>query len=199
MNSRKAKEVIDDLNRKVVRLRSTVDMKNIELLNLQTALSQYYNISQAHDVYSFMVKNIWKGNWFLKEKNLLDYPKVEQHTAKDLIELSDIKRHSVGMDQMVNEINQLHHLSYLIEANLQDATNASTQTPPSSPSPPSPLIHPATLDQVNFHSGFCRCCMYTQNQFHSLRDELNWIQFLLTRPPIRVHVPQNNTSTTSPL
>ncbi|GKC78414.1 hypothetical protein Tco_1129188, partial [Tanacetum coccineum] len=38
----KAKEVIDDLNKKVTSLRSTVDAKNVELLNLQTALGQYY-------------------------------------------------------------------------------------------------------------------------------------------------------------
>ncbi|PWA76847.1 golgin candidate 4 [Artemisia annua] len=38
----KAKEVIDDLNKKVASLRSTVDAKNVELLNLQTALGQYF-------------------------------------------------------------------------------------------------------------------------------------------------------------
>lgn len=38
----KSKEVIDDLNKKVTSLRSTVDAKNVELLNLQTALGQYY-------------------------------------------------------------------------------------------------------------------------------------------------------------
>ncbi|GKC08195.1 hypothetical protein Tco_0999805 [Tanacetum coccineum] len=101
-------------------------------------------------------------------------------------------------DQMVNEINELHHLSHLIETNLQNATNAFTQTLPSPPSPPSPMILPATLDQVNFHSRFCHCCMYNRNQFQSLRNDLNWIEFLLTRPPIRVHVQQNNAPPTSP-
>lgn len=38
----KSKEIIDDLNKKVASLRSVVDVKNVELLNLQTALGQYY-------------------------------------------------------------------------------------------------------------------------------------------------------------
>ncbi|GJW30807.1 hypothetical protein Tco_0047682 [Tanacetum coccineum] len=99
-------------------------------------------------------------------------------------------------DQMVN---QLHHISYLLETNLQNATNVYSQAPPSSQSPSPPLIHPATLDQVNFYSGFCHCCVYTQNQFHSLRDELNFIKFPLPRPLARVNAPPNNVSPTSPL
>ena len=38
----KLKEVVDDLNKKLVKCRSTIDGKNVELLNLQTALGQYY-------------------------------------------------------------------------------------------------------------------------------------------------------------
>ncbi|GJU88330.1 hypothetical protein Tco_1300753 [Tanacetum coccineum] len=45
----KAKEVIDDLNKKVTSLRSTVDAKNVELLNLQTALGQYYAEIEAKE------------------------------------------------------------------------------------------------------------------------------------------------------
>ncbi|GJW18181.1 hypothetical protein Tco_0025617 [Tanacetum coccineum] len=52
-------------------------------------------------------------------------------------------------------VNQLHHISQLLEINLRYATNAYSQVPPSPRSPSPPLIHPATLDQVNFHSGFC--------------------------------------------
>ncbi|GJZ50244.1 retrovirus-related pol polyprotein from transposon TNT 1-94 [Tanacetum coccineum] len=52
-------------------------------------------------------------------------------------------------------VNQLHHISQLLETNLQHATNTYSQVPPSPHSPSPPLIHPATLDQVNFHSGFC--------------------------------------------
>ncbi|GJV58305.1 hypothetical protein Tco_1459310 [Tanacetum coccineum] len=53
-------------------------------------------------------------------------------------------------NQIVDELNELHHLSNLIDINLQRAIDATTQTPPSSP-----LILPATLEQVNFHSKFC--------------------------------------------
>lgn len=38
----KSKELIDDLNRKLTSCMSTIDAKNVELLNLQTALGQYY-------------------------------------------------------------------------------------------------------------------------------------------------------------
>lgn len=38
----KSKEIIEDLNRKLANCMSTIDSKNIELLNLQTALGQYY-------------------------------------------------------------------------------------------------------------------------------------------------------------
>lgn len=38
----KAKETIDELNRKLNSCFSTIDAKNMEVLNLQTALGQYY-------------------------------------------------------------------------------------------------------------------------------------------------------------
>lgn len=38
----KHREIIDDLNRKLTSCISTIDAKNVELLNLQTALGQYY-------------------------------------------------------------------------------------------------------------------------------------------------------------
>ncbi|GKD02036.1 hypothetical protein Tco_1172310 [Tanacetum coccineum] len=62
--------------------------------------------------------------------------------------------------------NRLQHISQLLETNLQNATNFYSQIPPSPRSPPSPLIHLATLDQVNFHSGghFARECRAPRNQ-----------------------------------
>lgn len=38
----KSKEIIDELNRKLSTCKTTIDVKNMELLNLQTALGQYY-------------------------------------------------------------------------------------------------------------------------------------------------------------
>lgn len=38
----KYREIIDDQNRKMTSCISTIDAKNVELLNLQTALGQYY-------------------------------------------------------------------------------------------------------------------------------------------------------------
>ncbi|XP_019456353.1 PREDICTED: golgin candidate 3-like isoform X2 [Lupinus angustifolius] len=45
----KSREVIDDLNKKVTNCISTIDAKNIELLNLQTALGQYYAEIEAKE------------------------------------------------------------------------------------------------------------------------------------------------------
>lgn len=46
---KKSKEVIDELNRKVASCLSTIQMKNVEVLNLQTALGQYYAEIEAKE------------------------------------------------------------------------------------------------------------------------------------------------------
>lgn len=38
----KSKDIIDDLNKKLANCIAIIDAKNVELLNLQTALGQYY-------------------------------------------------------------------------------------------------------------------------------------------------------------
>lgn len=43
----KSKEIIDDLNKKLSNCMRTIDVKNVELLNLQTALGQYYAEMEA--------------------------------------------------------------------------------------------------------------------------------------------------------
>ena len=43
----KSKEIIDDLNKKLASYMNTLDAKNVELLNLQTALGQYYAEMEA--------------------------------------------------------------------------------------------------------------------------------------------------------
>ncbi|KAK7274283.1 hypothetical protein RIF29_15366 [Crotalaria pallida] len=45
----KSKEIIDDLDKKLKNCMSTIDAKNIELLNLQTALGQYYAEIEAKE------------------------------------------------------------------------------------------------------------------------------------------------------
>ncbi|KAG8391888.1 hypothetical protein BUALT_Bualt01G0233700 [Buddleja alternifolia] len=46
---KKSKEIIDELNRKVTSCMSTIDAKNVEILNLQTALGQYYAEIEAKE------------------------------------------------------------------------------------------------------------------------------------------------------
>ncbi|CAK9134363.1 unnamed protein product [Ilex paraguariensis] len=45
----KSKEIIDDLNRKLANSTSIIEAKNLEVLNLQTALGQYYAEMEAKD------------------------------------------------------------------------------------------------------------------------------------------------------
>ncbi|MED6218921.1 hypothetical protein PIB30_031035 [Stylosanthes scabra] len=45
----KSREIIDDLNKKLTNCMSTIDAKNMELLNLQTALGQYYAEIEAKE------------------------------------------------------------------------------------------------------------------------------------------------------
>lgn len=45
----KSKEIIDDLNKKLANCMTTIDAKNVELLNLQTALGQYYAEIEAKE------------------------------------------------------------------------------------------------------------------------------------------------------
>ncbi|KAK5776076.1 Golgin candidate 4 -like protein [Gossypium arboreum] len=45
----KSKEIIDDLNKKLANCMRTIDAKNVELLNLQTALGQYYAEIEAKE------------------------------------------------------------------------------------------------------------------------------------------------------
>lgn len=40
--NQKSKEIIGDLNKKIANCLRTLDAKNVELLNLQTALGQYF-------------------------------------------------------------------------------------------------------------------------------------------------------------
>ncbi|GJR29298.1 hypothetical protein Tco_1105530 [Tanacetum coccineum] len=73
--------------------------------------------------------------------------------------------------------HELHHLSNLLEINLQQAIEATNPSPSTSP-----YIPPPSLDQVNFHSEFCHCCLDTQNLFDTLKDDLNRIKSLIIGP-----------------
>jgi len=52
----KSREIIDDLNKKLTNCMSTIDAKNTELLNLQTALGQYYAEIEAKVVFNFYLQ-----------------------------------------------------------------------------------------------------------------------------------------------
>ena len=70
----KSKEVIDDLNRKLDSCMSTINAKNVELLNLQTALGQYYAEIEAkvysHDIVCCVYSQINLFLTFLSCQNI---------------------------------------------------------------------------------------------------------------------------------
>ncbi|CAJ1821567.1 unnamed protein product [Sphenostylis stenocarpa] len=53
----RSKEIIDDLNKKLTDCMSTIDAKNTELLNLQTALGQYYAEIEAKVTFNFYLES----------------------------------------------------------------------------------------------------------------------------------------------
>ncbi|GJT37056.1 hypothetical protein Tco_0936921 [Tanacetum coccineum] len=73
--------------------------------------------------------------------------------------------------------HELLHLFNLLEINLQQAIEATNTSPPTLPCIPLP-----TLDQVNFHSGLCHCCLLTRDLFDILRDDLNRIKSIINGP-----------------
>ncbi|GJW18941.1 hypothetical protein Tco_0026377 [Tanacetum coccineum] len=74
-------------------------------------------------------------------------------------------------------LNEIHHLSNLLDINLQQAIEATNPSPPTSP-----YIPLLSLEQVNFHSEFCHCCLETRNLFDTLKDNLNHIKSLIIGP-----------------
>ncbi|GJU77452.1 hypothetical protein Tco_1274522 [Tanacetum coccineum] len=84
---------------------------------------------------------------------------------------------SPSRESLVDDINQLQDLSNLLAMHLSQQQN----NIPSSPYSPN-LPHTLNINQVETHVGYCPCCIFTQKQFLALSEDINWIEFLLTRP-----------------
>nr|GEV53025.1 hypothetical protein [Tanacetum cinerariifolium] len=96
-------------------------------------------------------------------------------------------------EMLVDEINQLQDLSNLLATLL---LNHTTNPTPSTPN----LRHTITLDQVEHHVGYCLYCRYNQTQFLTMREDLNWVEFLLIRPqpPLQIQRDYPPTTTSAP-
>ncbi|GKA86568.1 hypothetical protein Tco_0808279 [Tanacetum coccineum] len=82
---------------------------------------------------------------------------------------------SPSREMLMNDINQLQDLSNLLAMHLSQHNTSSSPYSPNLP-------HTLNLDQVEQHVGYCPCCIFTQKQFLTLSEDINWIEFLLTRP-----------------
>ncbi|GJZ75583.1 hypothetical protein Tco_0640048 [Tanacetum coccineum] len=82
---------------------------------------------------------------------------------------------SPSRDMLMNDINQLQDLSNLLAMHLSQRNTSSSPYSPNLP-------HTINLDQVEQHVGYSNCCIFTQKQFLTLSEDINWIEFLLTRP-----------------
>ncbi|GJU29566.1 hypothetical protein Tco_1173155 [Tanacetum coccineum] len=99
---------------------------------------------------------------------------------------------SPSRESLVDDINQLQDLSNLLAMHLsQQQINI-----PSSPYFPN-LPHTLNINQVETHVGYCPCCIFTQKQFLTLSEDINWIEFLLTRPHPPPRVQRDYPSTTA--
>ncbi|GJW72085.1 hypothetical protein Tco_0129002 [Tanacetum coccineum] len=85
--------------------------------------------------------------------------------------------YSSPLQNSTQNLNEIHHLSNLLDINLQQAIEATNPSPPTLP-----YIPPPSLDQVNFHSEFCHCFLDTRNLFDALKDDLNRIKSLIIGP-----------------
>ncbi|GJZ38266.1 hypothetical protein Tco_0584457 [Tanacetum coccineum] len=102
---------------------------------------------------------------------------------------------SPSRESLVDDINQLQDLSNLLAMHLSQQQN----NIPSSPYSPN-LPHTLNMNQVETHVGYCPCCIFTQKQFLALSEDINWIEFLLTRPhpPLRVQRDYPSTTASAP-
>ncbi|GJY78964.1 hypothetical protein Tco_0484765 [Tanacetum coccineum] len=100
---------------------------------------------------------------------------------------------SPSREMLMNDINQLQDLSNLLAMHLSQRNTSSSPYSPNLP-------HTINLDQVEQHVGYCPCCIFTQKQFLTLSEDINWIEFLLTRPqpPPQVHRDYPQTTTSAP-
>ncbi|GJX86046.1 hypothetical protein Tco_0336820 [Tanacetum coccineum] len=99
---------------------------------------------------------------------------------------------SPSRESLVDDINQLQDLSNLLAMHLSQQQN----NIPSSPYSPN-LPHTLNINQVETHVGYCPCCIFTQKQFLALSEDINWIEFLLTRPHPPPRVQRDYPSTTA--
>ncbi|GJW50682.1 hypothetical protein Tco_0092033 [Tanacetum coccineum] len=78
-------------------------------------------------------------------------------------------------EMLIDDINQLQYLLNLLAMHLSNHTTNLTPLTPILP-------HTITFDQVKHHVGYFPWCRYNQAQFLAIREDLNWVEFLLTRP-----------------
>ncbi|GJV30819.1 hypothetical protein Tco_1391219 [Tanacetum coccineum] len=100
---------------------------------------------------------------------------------------------SPSREMLIDDINQLQDLSNLLSMHLSQRNTPSSLYSPNLP-------HTLNLDQVEQHVGYCPCCIFTQKQFLTLSEDINWIEFLLTRPqsPLQVQRDYPPTTTSAP-
>nr|GEX32340.1 hypothetical protein [Tanacetum cinerariifolium] len=104
--------------------------------------------------------------------------------------------HSPTREMLIDDINQLQDLFNLLAMHLSNHTTNLT--------PPTPILpHTVIFDQVKHHVGYCPYYRYNQAQFLDIREDLNWVEFLLPRPqpPLQIqreYPPTTTSVTTSP-
>nr|GEX18216.1 hypothetical protein [Tanacetum cinerariifolium] len=135
---------------------------NIRQAFIPPSINQY----QTQTLFPHLLTNLHIAS-VLHAQTLLS-PQGDNHTQPSLPP-------SPSRKMLMNDINQLQDLSNLLAIHLSQHNNSSS---PYS----SNLPHTINLDQVEQHVGYCPCCIFTQKQFLTLSEDINWIEFLLTRP-----------------
>ncbi|GJX64271.1 hypothetical protein Tco_0298614 [Tanacetum coccineum] len=100
---------------------------------------------------------------------------------------------SPSIEMLMNDVHQFQDLSNLLAMHLSQHNTSSSPYSPNLP-------YTINLDQVEQHLGYCLCCIFTQKQFVTLSEDINYIEFLLTRPqpPPQVYRDYPQTTTSAP-
>ncbi|GKF31445.1 hypothetical protein Tco_0101243 [Tanacetum coccineum] len=109
-------------------------------------------------------------------------PHYERKTQADRGKKIPCESNASSSSTTLNHPSSSLPLDHMVDENDDESFHSNSSSP-------YPLVPPPTHAQVGCHASFCHCCRYTTNHFHSLRNEINFIQFLVTRiiPQSQVH------------
>nr|GEW26589.1 retrotransposon protein [Tanacetum cinerariifolium] len=158
-------------------------IENQTVLAISTTEAEYVSIGKACQQALWMKQALVDYSNSMLHAQTPPSPQGDNHT-QPLLPPSPSK------EMLMNDINQLQDLSNLLAMHLSQRNTSSSLYS-------SNLPHTLNLDQVEQHIGYCPCCIFTQKQLLTLSEDINWIEFLLTRPQLLPQIQREYPLTTT--